>query len=284
MQRHLSWPLKLPPSFGKAWAESITPENIRSGFRATGIYHFNPNAIPDVAYAPASNDTEVNFPSQSQTSETVSLADTAAPTNEDDEVNLLANTAASVNQNLPIIMSLEEATDDSFGLPLLDFLVTTNDKPVDLPFKISDDGMVDVSFVEADTCMSEITDKNALEVIESSLTPETLSKYCAAYISGTTIHDGIYKTWLMYKNKCTETVASPKEVLDQHFPLPKTKTSTKAKKNINNEHFVITANEVYHQKVTKNEKRKNALDKEARKVERERKKMKVKNLKVKKGN
>ncbi|KAL4234465.1 hypothetical protein ACF0H5_006111 [Mactra antiquata] len=69
------------------------------------------------------------------------------------------STAASVNQNLPISMPLGEATDDSYGLPLLDFLVTTNDKPVDLPFKISNDGMVDASFVEAD--MSEITDKKA---------------------------------------------------------------------------------------------------------------------------
>ncbi|KAL4221566.1 hypothetical protein ACF0H5_019823 [Mactra antiquata] len=73
-------------------------------------------------------------------------------------------------------MPLEEVTDDSFGLPLLDFLVTTDDEPVDLPYKISDDGMVDVSFVEADTCMSEIADKKALELFTGSTPQDHVSR------------------------------------------------------------------------------------------------------------
>lgn len=43
--------------FSKAWAKAATPVNVSSGFRATGIYPFNSNAIPDDAFAPS----EVTF-------------------------------------------------------------------------------------------------------------------------------------------------------------------------------------------------------------------------------
>ncbi|XP_052281215.1 uncharacterized protein LOC127878723 [Dreissena polymorpha] len=39
--------------FGKALAASVTPSNVISGFRATGIHPFNPSAIPDLAYLPS---------------------------------------------------------------------------------------------------------------------------------------------------------------------------------------------------------------------------------------
>ena len=37
----------------KAWENSITVENIKSCFRATGIFPLNPAAIPEDAYAPS---------------------------------------------------------------------------------------------------------------------------------------------------------------------------------------------------------------------------------------
>jgi hypothetical protein len=37
----------------KAWKNYITVENIKRGFRATGIFPFNPAAIPEDAYAPS---------------------------------------------------------------------------------------------------------------------------------------------------------------------------------------------------------------------------------------
>lgn len=37
------------------WGKSATPENAIAGFRATGIYPFNPNAIPDYAFSVADN-------------------------------------------------------------------------------------------------------------------------------------------------------------------------------------------------------------------------------------
>jgi len=33
--------------FAKAWEKAITSDNIRSGFRACGIFPFNPGGIPD---------------------------------------------------------------------------------------------------------------------------------------------------------------------------------------------------------------------------------------------
>ena len=38
----------------KAWQEAVTPSNIHSGFRACGIYPFNPKSIPSEAYIPNS--------------------------------------------------------------------------------------------------------------------------------------------------------------------------------------------------------------------------------------
>ena len=38
--------------FTKAWEKAITSDNIRSGFKACGVFPFNPRAIPDKAYTP----------------------------------------------------------------------------------------------------------------------------------------------------------------------------------------------------------------------------------------
>lgn len=46
--------------FSIVWDKSVTPQNICSSFSATGIYPFNPHAIPEVAFAP-SNLTEENY-------------------------------------------------------------------------------------------------------------------------------------------------------------------------------------------------------------------------------
>lgn len=39
--------------FTKVWSKCMTQENITNGFRATGIYPYDPNAIPEEAYAPS---------------------------------------------------------------------------------------------------------------------------------------------------------------------------------------------------------------------------------------
>lgn len=42
------------PIFSKVWDKTMTPSNIKSGFSATGIYPFDKDRIPEVAYAPSS--------------------------------------------------------------------------------------------------------------------------------------------------------------------------------------------------------------------------------------
>ncbi|CAK1604137.1 unnamed protein product [Parnassius mnemosyne] len=39
--------------FTPVWDKALTPSNIKSGFEATGIYPFNPDRIPECAYAPS---------------------------------------------------------------------------------------------------------------------------------------------------------------------------------------------------------------------------------------
>lgn len=39
--------------FSKVWDKALTPANIKSGFAATGIYPFNKDAIPEIAFAPS---------------------------------------------------------------------------------------------------------------------------------------------------------------------------------------------------------------------------------------
>ena len=42
-----------PSLMNKAWEKAFTGENIRAGFRACGIFPFNPQAIPESAFAPS---------------------------------------------------------------------------------------------------------------------------------------------------------------------------------------------------------------------------------------
>lgn len=39
--------------FSVVWDKSVTPANIKAGFAATGIFPFNPEAIPELAFAPS---------------------------------------------------------------------------------------------------------------------------------------------------------------------------------------------------------------------------------------
>lgn len=39
--------------FSRVWSKCMTHENIMNGFKATGLYPYNPNAIPDEAYEPS---------------------------------------------------------------------------------------------------------------------------------------------------------------------------------------------------------------------------------------
>ena len=113
----------------------------------------------------------------------------------------------------------------------------------------------------------------ALEIIESALTSETLAKYFAAYLSGKHINDQLYDTWKMYKTKCNKANASKslsvQQLVDGLHPLPhETKVqSRKRKLPTLTGFFVITADDVFNEKVQKEvEKKRKLQEKEIRKV------------------
>ena len=243
--------------FGKAWEESVTGSNITSGFRATGIFPFDPTVIPDVAYAPNKSDGEtqntqvdmvdqgssVNFP---ETSCSGGEAESAIEIGAENMTELSSPSSVSATLDTDFIATpVDILTGETADLPFLNLLMSSTEN-VDIPVPLMTDCMTEVPCSE----MEEVTDAKALEVIKSSLNPDTLAKYCAAYISGMTLNDGIYATWDMYKTRCTPLSAK------EHFPVP-TKTVTKIKKiNVKDKYFVISADEVYKEKVLKEEEKK----------------------------
>lgn len=56
------------PIFTKVWAKSLTPENIINGFRATGLFPFDPNVIHEDAYAPSLLTETLNLNTSAHTS------------------------------------------------------------------------------------------------------------------------------------------------------------------------------------------------------------------------
>lgn len=84
------------PIFTRVWAKSLTPENIMSGFRATGLFPFDPNAIPEDAYAPSLLTENQNF----QLPNKAAYASTHASTSADPS-----------NSGLNMLRALEHASD-----------------------------------------------------------------------------------------------------------------------------------------------------------------------------
>ena len=153
---------------------------------------------------------------------------------------------------------------------------------VDLPLSID---KYDVLVCTADkepedqeSVLDNVSDEKALEVIESAPTSETLTKYCAAYLSGKHINDQLYDTWKMYKTKCNKANASKslsvQQLVDELHPLPQeTKVqSRKRKLPTSTSFFVITADDVLNEKVQKEEEKKRKLqEKELKKQKGKRK-------------
>ena len=277
--------------FTKAWSESFTADNIISRFRATGIHPFNPSAIPDAAFAPTDkgdaasiNDvaTTVNINNGIPTLETaVPVALGPGPAEMVDTANAEYFVATPVTDSASASFAASPAQtiatpasgNDLFALDVLNIQIEQKDEAeavLDLPLHVSSEGVVTELSHES---MESVDDKTALDVIESAICPETLAKYLAAFLSGSKVNDTVYETWHMYKTRCMKKVASPQEVLDLNFPLP-IKTGKKKKKRVEKKpYFVISADEIFKEKVAKEEeKRQKLVQKELRKVERERKK------------
>uniref|UniRef100_A0A6P7GVK5 Uncharacterized protein LOC114343427 n=1 Tax=Diabrotica virgifera virgifera TaxID=50390 RepID=A0A6P7GVK5_DIAVI len=65
--------------FSTVWDKTMTPSNIKSGFSSTGIYPFNPEAIPEIAFAPST----ITYQHQ-EDKENVTLSETNVDNKADD--------------------------------------------------------------------------------------------------------------------------------------------------------------------------------------------------------
>jgi hypothetical protein len=128
------------------------------------------------------------------------------------------------------------------------------------------------SFSEPDDVMSEVTDEKALEVVESAIDPATLAKFSAAYLTGFEFEDKLFQTWKLYKTKVDATRSVPTTKVTA---LSKQNSqSRKRKTNDSQSYFVISADEVYFEKLAKEEEKKKKIEeKERKQIERERKRI-----------
>lgn len=69
--------------FTKVWSKCMTQGNIINGFRSTGLYPYNPSAIPDEAYAPSVL-TEISQPQLQNLPSIRDSPTTAVPRHDDD--------------------------------------------------------------------------------------------------------------------------------------------------------------------------------------------------------
>ena len=70
--------------FSEVWSKAMTAGNIISGFRATGIYPFNPTVIPESAFAPSCL-TELDDPNHELTEENLKTSSFQHKTTEDNK-------------------------------------------------------------------------------------------------------------------------------------------------------------------------------------------------------
>ena len=117
----------------KAWKNYITVENIKRGFRATGIFPFNPAAIPEDAYAPSTlYETSTDVPTlegSSQVNSTVSV-----PTHSEQ----IAEVCSGESQQPSLQISDETATESIAADTdvLMNITIPSDVSVVDLPLEL----------------------------------------------------------------------------------------------------------------------------------------------------
>lgn len=157
-----------PRIFKKAWEAGITPQNIKSGFRATGIYPLNPSAVPDSAYLP-SEPFNQPMPPTASVDGLQSSAEVSVEMDEieslDSSLNLLADAAAALSSDqqssqITCIVDVHDELNASVNSQESDFNVPAAD--VESLLHVLDNGnytLFNVEEIELDTNWnSEIED------------------------------------------------------------------------------------------------------------------------------
>ena len=237
--------------FSKAWESASQPSVIQNGFKATGIFPFNPEAIPEEAYKPASLYTTE---STQQTTGHAVQNSTEPSTDREmiDQHNVPTN---SISLDVPMI-----STQDLTSATLMD-----------LPISMDDDGNINVEFLTTEeTDIASVTNEKALEVLESTIDSGKLLKFTAALLSKKNINDPLFPAWKMYKEKITDQkIISGQNSRENILALPEPiLKNTKSKLNKPETHyFVITADEAYNHKIRVQEKkRQEQMKREEKKI------------------
>ena len=159
-----------------AWKKAMTAENIRSGFRACGIFPLNPDEIPAEAYMPNS---------------TYSV--TQLLTNRE-LLNITADEQIPVDDEMEIIAKQEAvAADYSYA------------EEASVQFNLD-------NYLSADpTIMSvikqAISPQNALNFILSQLTEQQMSSYIYCLDNNIPLPDSMFQLWKYLKNEVAQQVA-----------------------------------------------------------------------------
>jgi hypothetical protein len=250
----------------KAWNNSITVENIKSGFRATGIFPFNPAAIHEDAYAPSTlyeTSTSTDVPDLEESSQ-VNSTDISVTISVPTDSEQIAEVCSGESRQLLLQISDETATESIAADTnvLMDITIASDVPVVDLPlefFQLESVTPTPKNVEGSETCSST----TALNVIESTMDYSTVSRYNKAYNDGRDLPEKknpLYKSWKYYKDLSqVELSATPlnttislatesksDEGADDLFALPKFKTTAKrSPKNQNQSFFVLTSDECY---------------------------------------
>ena len=161
--------------FSQAWEQSITADNIISGFRATGIMPYNPAAIPDEAFTPSRLYSYIQQDERRESHQAVANVETTV------------SHEASID--IPTVETTFEVTLENLGdFTLFDFQIPQHES--------SDSIYLDLRGTSTN---QECTPAVCLDVVESALTNETLLRYSAAYAANVELDDAMFKTWKMYK-------------------------------------------------------------------------------------
>ena len=159
-----------------AWTKAMTQDNIKSGFRACGIYPFNPAAIPDEAYMPNAVYTVTHLMANRELLNTT--ADEQLPVEQ--EV-IVAETQAVSN------MHIDEQVHDLTNMH-------TDEQVFDLNDYLSNDSTVVAAIMHA------IPPENALNLLLSNISKEQLQGYCYCYDNKIPLPDAIFKLWKCLKD------------------------------------------------------------------------------------
>ena len=178
-------------------------ENIVSGFIATGIVPYNPNAVPSEAYLPS----EIHDVTESGST---SNGASATPTDVTPLSNDLAAMVADEAEPFMALEPAENASSSAVTLCDLEVLLPSTSSVVDLPIELEESfsGGLDTSMLSILAEVAELHEEDQvpkddenqpasqhltpLQIIESALSSETLLRYREALSKGTEICEPMF--------------------------------------------------------------------------------------------